>query len=68
MNQIDLDGQTAVVTGGAQGIGFAIAKRLIASGAKVSLWDITRRRSQPLRRRWAKAPPRQKVDITDLAG
>lgn len=40
MNQIDLNGQTAVITGGAQGLGFAIAQRLIASGAKVSLWDM----------------------------
>lgn len=40
MNKIDLDGQVAVVTGGAQGLGFAIAKRLVNSGAKVSLWDM----------------------------
>jgi NAD(P)-dependent dehydrogenase (short-subunit alcohol dehydrogenase family) len=39
MNQIDLNRRHAVVTGGAQGIGFAIASRLIASGASVSLWD-----------------------------
>ena len=40
MNRIDLDGQVAVITGGAQGIGLAIARRLVASGAKVSLWDM----------------------------
>lgn len=40
MNRIDLEGQHAVVTGGAQGIGFAIAKRLIASGATATLWDL----------------------------
>ncbi|RUT30294.1 SDR family oxidoreductase [Arsenicitalea aurantiaca] len=40
MNRIDLEGQSAVVTGGAQGIGFAIAQRLVASGANVSLWDM----------------------------
>ncbi|MDB5535448.1 MAG: 3-oxoacyl-[acyl-carrier protein] reductase [Devosia sp.] len=39
MNEIDLKGRIAVVTGGAQGIGFAIARRLVASGARVSLWD-----------------------------
>jgi 3-oxoacyl-[acyl-carrier protein] reductase len=39
MNQIDLNGRKAVITGGAQGIGFAIATRLLASGAAVSLWD-----------------------------
>ncbi len=40
MNQIDLKDQVAVITGGAQGIGFAIARRLVQSGAKVSLWDM----------------------------
>jgi 3-oxoacyl-[acyl-carrier protein] reductase len=40
MNRIDLSGQHAIVTGGAQGIGFAIASRLIASGADVTLWDM----------------------------
>lgn len=38
-NQIDLQGRYAVVTGGAQGIGYAVAKRLTESGAKVALWD-----------------------------
>jgi NAD(P)-dependent dehydrogenase (short-subunit alcohol dehydrogenase family) len=38
-NRIDLAGRVAVVTGGAQGIGFAIAKRLAQSGAKIVLWD-----------------------------
>jgi 2-dehydro-3-deoxy-L-rhamnonate dehydrogenase (NAD+) len=40
MNQIDLKDRVAVVTGGAQGIGLAIARRLVMSGAKVSLWDM----------------------------
>jgi NAD(P)-dependent dehydrogenase (short-subunit alcohol dehydrogenase family) len=39
MNQIDLHGKNAIVTGGARGIGFAIAQRLLASGAACSLWD-----------------------------
>jgi NAD(P)-dependent dehydrogenase (short-subunit alcohol dehydrogenase family) len=39
MNQIDLHQHRAVVTGGAQGIGLSIARRLLASGASVSLWD-----------------------------
>ena len=39
MNQIDLQNRHAVITGGAQGIGLAIARRLLASGASVSLWD-----------------------------
>ncbi len=40
MNRIDLEGRCAILTGGAQGIGFAIAERLLASGASVSLWDV----------------------------
>jgi 3-oxoacyl-[acyl-carrier protein] reductase len=40
MNQIDLSGQHAVVTGGGQGLGYAMARRMAASGARVTLWDI----------------------------
>ena len=40
MNQIDLQGRIAIVTGGAQGIGYACAERMLRSGARVVLWDI----------------------------
>jgi|SRR5579862_285971 len=40
MNLIDLKGRTAIVTGGARGIGLAIAQKLLAAGAAVALWDI----------------------------
>ena len=40
MNNIDLKGKRAIVTGAARGIGFAIAERLLQSGATVTLWDI----------------------------
>jgi NAD(P)-dependent dehydrogenase (short-subunit alcohol dehydrogenase family) len=39
MNQLDFGNRTAVVTGGAAGIGLAVAQRLAASGATVALWD-----------------------------
>jgi 3-oxoacyl-[acyl-carrier protein] reductase len=40
MNRLDFEGRCAVVTGGVQGIGAAIVKRLKASGAKVAIWDL----------------------------
>jgi 3-oxoacyl-[acyl-carrier protein] reductase len=42
MNRIDLANRIAIVTGSARGIGYAIAERLLQSGAAVSLWDIDR--------------------------
>ena len=40
MNQIDLANKKAIVTGAARGIGYAIAERLLKSGASVSIWDM----------------------------
>jgi len=39
MNQLDFQGRHAVITGGATGLGYAIAQRLITSGGSVTLWD-----------------------------
>ena len=68
-NQIDLTGRTAVVTGGAQGIGRAIAARLLDSGAAVAIWDrdtaAASKTADELRRnRRIEALP---VDVTALA-
>lgn len=46
MNQLDLNGRVAVITGGAQGIGLAVAQRMLASGAGVALWDVDGTRLQ----------------------
>ena len=68
MNQIDLNEKAAVITGGAQGIGLAIAERMLDSGASVSLWD----RDQKLVEETARSlESRGKaeavvVDVTDL--
>jgi len=40
MNKIDLEGRVVVITGGARGIGYAVAQRALNSGASVSLWDV----------------------------
>ena len=62
MNEIDLKGQIAVVTGGARGIGLAVARRLAASGAKIALWD---RDSGELARAGLEGAHSETVDITD---
>ena len=65
-NQIDAKGQYAVVTGGAQGIGYAVAARLTQSGARVALWD----RDEALADEAAKSLPGSivvKVEQSDAA-
>ncbi|HKI73294.1 MAG TPA: SDR family NAD(P)-dependent oxidoreductase [Pseudomonadales bacterium] len=44
MNSLDLEGRVAVITGGARGIGYAVAKRMLDSGAQVSIWDVDSKR------------------------
>ena len=39
MNQLDFSGRVAAITGGAMGIGLAVARRLAAGGARIALWD-----------------------------
>jgi len=68
MNAINLKDQVAVVTGGAQGIGFAIAQRLIASGARVSLWDMNAAALALAVNSLGPDATSKLVDITDLAG
>ena len=67
MNAIDLNDQVAVVTGGAGGIGLAIARRLIASGAKVSLWDLREDAIERAKAELGGAASGVAVDITDFA-
>ncbi len=68
MNRIDLEGRKAIVTGGAQGIGLAIAKRLLASGAEVCLWDRDQRSLDRTRSEIANpAVTGLAVDVSDSA-
>ena len=65
MNQIDLGGQHAVVTGGAQGIGLAVAKRLLVSGASLTLWDLDAAQLETAKAALGGATGVQAVDISD---
>ncbi|WP_343669467.1 SDR family NAD(P)-dependent oxidoreductase [Paraburkholderia heleia] len=49
MNQLDLGNRVMVVTGGARGLGYAVAQRALRSGAAVSLWDIDAERLERAR-------------------
>lgn len=68
MNAIDLAGRTAIVTGGAQGIGLAVARRFLASGAKVCLFDMDAAALDAARTELGEGVLTQVVNITDLPG
>jgi len=63
MNELDFHGRTAVITGGAMGIGLAIAQRLVASGGRVSLWD---RDNDALEKAKALLGPRTDTRMVDV--
>ena len=65
MNQIDLNGRVAIVTGGAQGIGRAVAERLAASGAKVAIWDLDGKLANEAAAAIGPAASGLAIDVTD---
>ena len=67
MNKIDLNGRSAVVTGGAQGFGRAITERFVASGAKVAIWDHDQALAAKTAKEIGPAVTVLKVDVSDLA-
>jgi 3-oxoacyl-[acyl-carrier protein] reductase len=58
-------GRKAVVTGGGSGIGFGVAKRLLAEGARVSLWDIDARALETAASDLGASTHKVKLDLTD---
>lgn len=67
MINYDLSVYTAIVTGGAQGIGYAVAKRMIASGARVRLWDIDEEKLGSAVKALGSQCDGKVVDVTDYA-
>jgi 3-oxoacyl-[acyl-carrier protein] reductase len=67
MNKIDLNNRSAVVTGGAQGFGKAIAERFVASGARVAIWDHDHALAEKTAKAIGPAVTAIKVDVTDTA-
>ncbi len=67
MNQLDLAGRHAVVTGGATGLGFAIAQRLLASYATVTLWDINAAALDSAKAQLGATVSTMVVDVSDPA-
>lgn len=67
MNRIDLEGRVALVTGGVQGIGRAIAERLLRSGAAVTIWDLNEERLAEAGKALSDLGPCEtaKVDVTE---
>ena len=67
MNKLDFAGRTAAITGGAMGIGFAVAQRLVASGAHVALWDRDERALAQAKAALGSAVSTWLLDVADAA-
>jgi len=67
VNQLDFKGRTAVVTGGAQGIGLAIVRRLLDSGATVRIWDRDPAQLDRTLGALSRSASGAAVDVTDAA-
>jgi NAD(P)-dependent dehydrogenase (short-subunit alcohol dehydrogenase family) len=68
MNNYNLKGRVAIVTGGAQGFGFAITKRFLESGAEVIIWDIDQKAvDEALKELSSEKCSHQIVDVTNFS-
>jgi 3-oxoacyl-[acyl-carrier protein] reductase len=69
MNQLDLKGRVAIITGAARGIGYATAQRALQSGAIVALWDVDAERLASARQQLSASGhvSDERVELTDVA-
>lgn len=67
MNRLDFHGRHAVITGGATGLGYAIAERLLASGGDVTLWDRDQAAVDAAARQLGENAQAVAVDVADAA-
>jgi 3-oxoacyl-[acyl-carrier protein] reductase len=65
MNKLDFAGRNAIVTGGAQGIGLAIVERLVASGARVRIWDRDAKLLDKTVQKLGRPASGEAIDVTD---
>lgn len=68
--KFDFTNKTVIVTGGAQGIGFTIARQFLEAGAKVSIWDYSEKALETAKSELSSFSPRLQtlqVDVTDRA-
>ena len=68
MNIPDMSNQVAIVTGGAQGIGLAVAKRFISMGAVVIIWDMDTEQAEKTATDLGPNAFTYAVDVTDSSG
>ncbi len=66
MNKLDLAGRVAIVTGGARGIGLAVAQRIVASGGAVSIWDMDAAKAEESRAALAAGGAKVTAEVLDL--
>ena len=62
------DAMTAVITGGASGIGLAVASRIIAEGGQVTLWDVDQAKLDAAQAKFGPQADAKRVDITNPEG
>ena len=65
MHQFDLKNRTAIITGGAQGFGFNIAKKFLNSGANVIIWDLDEKKLQSVSKKINN--PKLSYNVVDIS-